>query len=148
MNEFLPMIQESLLTVGGALIALLAAMAVRAISNYTVKVKAEATKIKNEGLFSLADDAIALASDLATTTVTSIEQTTAATLRKAVKDGLGTPAQMKQLAYDAAEELQAKLHPQYIAALEEVYGDVNAYLLNLIEQKVWELKNLSAPSEV
>lgn len=141
MNEFLPLFQDAMVTIGGAAITLLAAFAVRAINSYTLRLKAEATKITNEGLFTLTDTAIALASDLATTTVTAIEQQTAATLREAVKAGIATPEEMKQLALDAVEEIRKQLHPQYVAAIEDVYGDVNAYLLKLIEQKVWELKN-------
>lgn len=141
MNEFLPLFQDAMVTIGGAAITLLAAFAVRAINSYTLRLKAESTKITNEGLFTLTDTAIALASDLATTTVTAIEQQTAATLREAVKAGIATPEEMKQLALDAVEEIRKQLHPQYVAAIEDVYGDVNAYLLKLIEQKVWELKN-------
>lgn len=144
MNELIPMLQEGLLTIFGAVLTLLAALATRAVTNYTVKVKAEAASIKDNALGELAMDAITLAEQLALTTVTAIEQTTAATLRQAVKDGTATPEEMKELAYDAVLQLKVQLHPTYLHAIEDVYGDAENYLLNLIEQKVWELKNLPA----
>ena len=141
MNELLPMIQDGLITVAGAIITLLAAYAVRAINTYTVRLKVESLKIANDDQRTLVETAIARLGALATTTVTALEQTTAKTLREAVKAGNADRAELKQLATDAMYQIKFALAPEYLEAIEETYGDAEEYILKVIEEKVWQIKN-------
>lgn len=141
MNELMPMVQDALVTVGTAVISLLAAYAVKAIRDLTVKLQVETIKLANEDERQLIEAAITRVNNLATTTVTSIEQTTAKALRESVKLGTADKKDLMQLAEDALFQIQTSLSDEYLIAIEDSFGDAEAYILNVIEQKVWELKN-------
>lgn len=148
MNELLPMLQEGLTTIAGAVITLLAAYAVRAINTYTIRLRVEALKLSNDEQRTLAETAIARLNALATTTVTAFEQTTAKALREAVKAGKADPDELKQLSQDALYQIKFALAPEYLQVIEETYGDAEEYILKVIEQKVWQVKNAPLAADI
>jgi len=140
MSEIMPVINDTLITIATAILGLLGAVAVNAIQKLSVKIQMEAIKLANEDDRNLINNAIWRLHELATTTVTSIEQTTAAALREAIKQGTAEPGALKDLATEAYYTIMENLSPEYQDALSEVFGDLETYVTNIIEQKVWELK--------
>lgn len=110
------------------------------IRKATAKVKAEAAKIQNEEQRKLVETAITRLDDVAGKTVRSIEQTTAAALREAVKDGTVSRDELTALSGQAYQEIIHILNPAYLSVLEESLGDLQAYITHTIEAKVLELK--------
>ena len=80
---------------------------------------------------------------LAGITVGAIEQTTAHQLREAVKDGRVDREELQALAAQAFAEIKAGVSPTAQQVITDQLGDFDAYLTNLIERKVLELKTAS-----
>jgi len=121
-------------------ITLLATYAMYYITKATAKVKAQTTKIKDEASRTLLVNALEDVNELAGVTVAAIEQTTAAALRQAVKDGTTDRAELIALGKQAFTEIKAKVTPAAQTAITENLGSFDTYLTNLIETKVLALK--------
>lgn len=121
-------------------IALLAAYGMYYINKATAKIKAQTAKIEDESSRTLIVNALEDVNELAGVTVSAIEQTTAATLRQAVKDGTTDRAELLALGQQAFDDIKAKVTPEAQSAITENLGSFDAYLSNLIEAKVLTLK--------
>ena len=141
MNEIMPVITETLVTIGIALLALLAAYATRGINTVTAKLRAETAKLEDDQFRSYADEALLRAEDLAAKTVTQIEQTTAKALRELVKSGAASRKELEDLGKRAVREVMESLTPEYKDAIFATVGDVETYVTKTVETKVYELKN-------
>ena len=123
-----------------ALITLLAAYGVNAIHKLTRKLNVETQTIKDQAKRDLLLDAIEDVELLATKTVAQIEQTTAKTLREAVKNGTSDRAELVELSNLAFREIESAIRPITVELINENYGDFSKYLAKTIEEKVLQLK--------
>lgn len=149
MNELTPIISNAAVTILTALIALVAAYALRGINALTAKIRIESAGLEDGQVRGFIDEALARLDDLAAKTVTQLEQTTAKALREAVKAGTANADDLKALGRRAVQEIIRNLSPDYRDAIGETVGDLEGYVTNMVETKVFELKNgvLSLPFE-
>lgn len=141
MEEIMPMLTETTVTILTALLALAAAYAVRWVNAATTKVRIESTKIEDDQFREFADEALARVDDLATKTVTQLEQTTAQTLRELVRSGAVSRKELEALGTRAVDEVIYNLSPSYRDAITETVGDLREYVTKAVETKVYQLKN-------
>lgn len=126
-----------------ALIGLLAAYATYGIRKMTEKVKAQIVQLKDDAARQLLNNALEDVEELTTVTVASIEQTTAKSLREAVKDGKVDRSELVALSKHAADEITAAIKPEAQKIIEDNLGSFKDYVSKLIEEKVLELKTLT-----
>lgn len=150
MNELMPVISDAAVTVMVALFSLLAAYAVRGVNTFTAKLRIESAKLEDDQFRGFAEEALARVDDLAAKTVTQIEQTTAKTLREAVKAGTADPEKLRSLGQQAVWEIIDSLSNDYQDAITKTVGDVEDYVTKAVETKVYELKQgfLTLPAEL
>jgi hypothetical protein len=139
-QQFLTQIAMNVALAG---VALLAAYATNAMHKLTEKVKAETMRIKSDEQRKLLNDALDDVDILTKKTVAQIEQTTAKTLREAVKEGIRDKRELEALSIQAFNEIAEALKPESKAMIEENFGDFSKYLTKVIEEKVLELKSES-----
>lgn len=130
----------SLEPVALAAISFLAAFATACIHKAKARIEAETAKIKDEQARQTLDDALDDVDNLATLTVQATEQTTAAELRQAVKDGKADKGELLALGKQAFDAVKAAVAPEAQAAIAKNLGSFDTYLQNLIEAKVLALK--------
>lgn len=123
-----------------AVISLGGAYAVYYIHAAAQKVKAQTAQIKDQALRQQLDNALDDTEYLAGVTVGAIEQTAARQLREAVKDGKVDKEELQALAAQAFAEIKSSVSPEAQKVISDNLGDFDAYLTNLIERKVLELK--------
>ncbi len=136
-------LSQIIIDVALAGVALLAAYAVNAMHKLTKKVKLETQRIKDEEQRKLLTDALDDVEILTSKTVAQIEQTTAKTLREAVKNGVRDKTELEALSMKAFNEIAEALKPESKALIEKNFGDFSKYLTKAIEAKVLELKSSS-----
>jgi hypothetical protein len=129
-----------LLNVVVALIGLGGAFATMLLSKAKAKVEVETEKLNDERQRELVTNAFGSLHDIAIKTVTKIEQTTADSLRQAVKDGKVDREELIALSDQAYDTIFETMKPQYIEVLENELGNIGEYVNALIEEKVHELK--------
>ena len=105
-------LNQVIIDVAMAMIALLAAYGVNAIRKLTEKAKLETESIQNEEQRKLLTDALKDLENLTTNTVAQIEQTTAKALREAVKNGVKNREELEALANKAYNEIAEALKPE------------------------------------
>lgn len=137
MNQLSPVLSDLVL----ATLSLLLAFGVNALHKVTTKVKTETQQIKNDEQRNLLLDALNDVDELVTKTVTQIEQTTAKSLREAVKDELEDKSKLEALGTQAFKEIVEALRPECKELIEKNFGSFSAYLTKTIEAKVFQLKN-------
>lgn len=141
MGTVQPFITQLVTDVAIAALALLAAIAVNAVHKLTQKIQLQTKQIKSDEQRQLLLEALDDVENLTEKTVTAIEQTTAKTLREAVKQGTKDRSELLALSRDAYTEIVHGLKPEYITLIENNYGNFSTYLSKVIESKVFELKN-------
>ncbi len=144
MENIMPVLSDSVLTVAAALLSLLCAFAVDSIRALTAKLKAESSKLQSEELRIVADEAVARVNDLAEKAVKTTEQTVAGELRGLVKAGEADKENLKDLGVKVCWEVERNLQQDFWDVLEITVGDVERYIKNTVEAKVYELKQHSA----
>lgn len=103
-----------------------------------LKAEAEASRSQLAGIaFGAADKVLEAVTRAA---VGKLESTTAAQLREKVKAGESEFAELAALSKEALDEIVRQLKPDIRAALTEVVGDLNAYILNRIETALPQVK--------
>lgn len=134
------------------LIALLSAYCVFYIRKAVSKVKAQTAQIKDEATRSLLDNALADVESLSLMTVGAMEQTTAQTLRDAVKLGKVDREELVALGQQAFDEIKAAVTPKAQQIITDNLGDFDEYLTKCIENAVRQVKNdtpyITIPPEV
>jgi len=139
-----PIIAELLNVLVSIVIALLG-LVLAYVTYYIRKVSQRLQeKSKNE----LIDNAISRLEQLVTVSVQAAEQTVAAELRQAVKDGKVDRSELLALADNVKQQVLAKLNTETLAILKETFGDVDRLVTDYIEAKVLELKQSTAIVEV
>jgi hypothetical protein len=136
------MLTQILLDISIALLSLAASYTILLINRWKKKLELEAEKIKDERQRSLVQDALNQLNMLVSKTVTSIEQTTAGSLRQAVKQGLGDKQALLELSGQAYAEIVGKLKPEYRQILQQELGNLEKLITDSIEEKVFELKSI------
>jgi stalled ribosome rescue protein Dom34 len=134
-------LSQIVIDVAMAAIALLAAYAINAMRKLTEKAKLETKRIQDEAQRKLLTDALDDLETLTSKTVAQIEQTTAKTLREAVKNGVKDKAELEALSKKAFNEIAEALKPESKALIQKNFGNFSKYLTNAIEAKVLELKS-------
>ncbi|OCZ53810.1 guanylate kinase [Dehalobacter sp. TeCB1] len=138
--EVTTLITQVLSNLALGIIALLGALISLYVRKGIKKLQAETQKINDEATRTVFDAALTRLNDVALKTVNAIEQTTKKDILKAVSDGTANRDQLKNLAFDAYEEIVATLEPEYRNLLEGSLGDAQTYIMNLIEEKLEEVK--------
>ena len=136
-------LSQIIIDVALAGVALLAAYAINAMRKLTEKVKLETQHIKDDEQRRLLTDALEDVESLTSKTVAQIEQTTAKTLREAVKNGVRDKTELEALSMKAFNEIAEALKPESKALIENNFGNFSKYLTKAIETKVLELKSTS-----
>lgn len=140
MEAITAQLSDTLVSVALAVISLLGAYALYYIRQASGKLKEQTAQLKDNGLRQQLENALDDAEYLAGVTVGAIEQTTAKQLREAVKDGKVDKEELSALAAQAFAEIKGAISPAAQQVITENLGDFDAYLSNLIERKVLELK--------
>jgi len=143
MNEI---VSKVIVNIVIALLGLAASYSILLINKAKQKIDVETEQIKNDKQRALARDALEQVNILAAKTVTSIEQTTAKALREAVKDGTTNREELLGLADQAHLEILQELKPKYREVLEKELNDINKYISDTVEEKVFELKKFGVCS--
>lgn len=121
-----------------AAVVTIAAIVLKKVLGYAdAWLKSKKTKAEAEGKQSLADlfeSASVLLNAVTTTTVSKIEATKAAALRKAVHAGQAAVGELNLLSDEAYEEIVAQLTPAVVSVLAETVDDVEIYIRNKIEE--------------
>ena len=136
---------EVLVNLALGVITLLGAVAMFGIQKLLGKVKEQTAQIKDEASRKLLTDALEDVETLAIVTVGSIEQTTAAALREAVKDGKTDREELLKLGKQAFDEVKAAITPQAQQAITDNLGSFDVYLAKVIENAVLQLKHSAPP---
>lgn len=131
---------EVLINLSLGVLTLLGALAGLYIQKGIQKLQAETAKVKDEATRNLFYDALDRLDDVAGKTVNKIEQTTKKQLMKAVEEGTMNKEALRNLAYDAYDEIVKTLEPDYLQVVMETMGDSRTYIMNLIEEKLEEIK--------
>lgn len=105
-----------------------------------IKIKADTEKIKDERQRQLVNGAFDHLNTIVVKTVTKIEQTAAEGIRKAVKDGSADRDELLKLGEEAYKEITSTMKPEYHDLLENEIGDLETFIRNMIEEKVFEIK--------
>jgi Na+-transporting methylmalonyl-CoA/oxaloacetate decarboxylase gamma subunit len=134
---------EGVSTIMLALLGLLAAYATYGIRKFTAKVKMQTEQLKDEGARLLLNNALEDVEELTAVTVAAIEQTTAKSLREAVKAGKADREELLALASRAATEISAAVKPEAARLIQENFGSFKDYVAKLIEEKVLNLKTIT-----
>lgn len=120
---------------------LIPAVIVKGIHECAKTMKAKTELIKEEHTRTFLETAINQTEYLAKTAVVAMEQTTAEELRDKVKDGQLSREELKQVAITVYNQIVTQLNPDYQEAIQGAYGDIQVYVTNLIEAKLYELKH-------
>lgn len=131
---------EVLVNLALGVITLLGAYGVYFIQKAAAKVQTQTAQIKDESSRKLLNDALADVENLAIVTVGSIEQTTAAALREAVKGGKADREELLALGKKAFDEVKAAIAPEAQKVITDNLGSFDDYLSKLIENAVRRVK--------
>lgn len=143
---------EVLINLALGVITLLGAYGVYFIQKAAAKVQTQTARIKDESSRKLLNNSLADVKNLASVTVGSIEQTTAAALREAVKNGKADREELLALGKKAFDEVKAAIAPEAQKVITDNLGSFDDYLSKLIENAVRRVKQenpyIAFPGEV
>ena len=128
---------EMLLNVALAVLALAGAYAVYYIRLGASKLKAQTAQIEDASTRKVLDDALKDVENLATLSVSAMEQTTAKALREAVKGGKASREELVALGKQVFDEVKASIAPE---AQRVITKNLDEYLTKYIEATVLEIK--------
>jgi len=134
------MASEVLVNVALGVITLLGAYAVYYIRVGVSMAKAKTAQIENDATRKLLNDALADVENLAVKSVGAMEQTTAKTLRDAVKVGNGDREKLVALGKQVFDEVKAAITPDAQALITKNLGSFDSYLTKCIEDAVRRVK--------
>jgi CHAD domain-containing protein len=134
------LVNETLVSIGMALVTLAGAYSTYYIKKLTDKLSLETKKLEDEAQRKLVEQALNRLDDVVEKTVNKIEQTTVKKLKKSISQGLKDKSELKYLAIEAYDEIRKTLEPEYLDLLEDTLGDARTYIKNTIEDKVLNLK--------
>lgn len=147
MPELQSAVTQAFIDVALAAIALLATWATVHINQATARLKAETQLMQDAAQAELVQRALDRVNEVATKTVERIEQTTAGTLRQAVKEGKADRATLLRLGLQAYDDVRHTVGPDVMQLLTAELGDVSTYVQDTIESALYKLK-ASQPASV
>lgn len=121
-------------------ITLLCALLMSFVQKGIAKAKMQTQQIKDDEQRKLFTNALENVNELVGVTVGSIEQTTAATLRLAVKDGKADRKELLALGEQAFNEVKAAIGPEVQKVITDNLGSFDYYLSKCIENAVRKVK--------
>lgn len=131
---------EVLVNLSLAVISLAGAYAVYYIRLGASKLKAQTAQIEDESARKVLDNALADVENLATKSVGAMEQTTAKTLRDAVKSGAANREDLLALGKQVFNEVKAAIAPEDQKVITDNLGSFDDYLTKCIEDAVLKVK--------
>lgn len=131
---------EMLVNVALAVLALAGAYAVYYIRLGASKLKAQTAQIEDASTRKVLDDALKDVENLATLSVSAMEQTTAKALREAVKGGKASRDELVALGKQVFDEVKASIAPEAQRVITKNLGSFDEYLTKYIEATVLEIK--------
>jgi phage tail protein X len=147
MDAILDTLQDILIKIVIGLLGLAATYAMYYIKKAVAKIMLEADKIKDDKQRALVKEAIDRVDELAYKAVAATEQTVAAALRKAVKEGIANREELLALGAQACEEVYSQLSPAVIEALKSQVNDVDKYIADTVESMVLGIKSKPKPGD-
>lgn len=121
-------------------ITLLGALGTYYLQKAIQKLQVETVQIKDEAARNYVNDALKRLDDVTKKTVNKIEKTIKKEVLAAVDAGTVSPDKIKDLALDAYNEIIKTLEPDYMQVIQDTMGDAQTYIMNLIEEKLEEIK--------
>ncbi|MDD3415501.1 MAG: hypothetical protein PHY47_16075 [Lachnospiraceae bacterium] len=122
------------------LILIIARQLVAILNAFLEKKKAEATEANNKSAATAYSLAITVLNSITETTVSQIEATQAAAVRKAVKSGQKEFTELTKLSDDAYLDIVDQMSPIVMEALESCVGNTETLIRNKIEEVLPEVK--------
>lgn len=139
------MLKEIIITVLAAAVLTLAVIVVRRTLNLLnellVSKKAEAEAAGNRAAAEAYGMAVAVLNSITEATVSRIEATQAAAVRKAVKNGEKPFTELTGCSEDAYQDILAQLSPYVMASLETCVGNTERLIRNKIEEVLPKVKS-------
>nr|DAP14051.1 MAG TPA: hypothetical protein [Caudoviricetes sp.] len=132
---------QAMLNVALGIIALLGAYGVYFVQKAAAKVQAQTAQIKDTAARNLIENAIKDTETLTLKAVGAMEQTTAAALREAVKNGTADRESLLALGEKVFNSVKAELGPDVQDTITDNLCDFDTYLRLLIEDTVMKVKN-------
>lgn len=132
---------QAMLNVALGVIALLGAYGVYFVQKVAVKVQAQTAQIKDTAARNLIENAIKDTETLTLKAVGAMEQTTAAALREAVKNGTADRESLLALGEQVFNSVKAELGLDVQDTITDNLCDFDTYLGLLIEDTVMKVKN-------
>lgn len=133
-------VTEVLVNIALAVITLAGSYAVYYIRLGASKLKAQTAQITDESARKVLDNAMADVVTLATLSVNAMEQTTAKSLREAVKSGTATREELVALGKQVFTDVKNAIALQAQKAITENLGSFDDYLTKCIEDAVLKVK--------
>jgi len=135
-------VNEALMNVAAGLVALGAAYAMYFLKRAADKLKAETSHIQEQTKKQMIWHALDRLEETAEKVVLKTEQTVAGELRQALKDGKKADrAELLALGQRACQEIMQTLEPEVVQMLQANLGDLQAYVLSIVEAQVKRLKD-------
>lgn len=139
------MFKEAIITVLAAVILTLAIIVMRramaVLRKLLEKNKAEAAAANNKAAVAAYEMAISVLDSIAEITVSRIEATQAAAVRKAVKNGEKAFTELTKFSEDAYQDILAQLAPYVMESLETCVADTERLIRNKIEDVLPKVKS-------
>ena len=138
------MVKEIIISAVAAVLVTLAVIALKRVVEITKaclqEKLAKAERENSETLKVMYSLAITVLDNLANITVSRIEATKAATIRKAVKAGKKGFTELTQLSEEAYQDIVEQISPSIMQVLESCVGDTERLIRNKIEEVLPRIK--------
>ena len=129
-----------LMALASAFVAALFVAVVKLIPIGAAVLKSRAEAIKDEALRRKVQSAIDDIANATTTIVNSLQQTIVGPLKAASEDGKLTPEEIQAITTNAVNEIKAISSDESMKILEEYKVDVEALIVNLIQERIFNMK--------
>lgn len=123
------------------LIAMLVNRGLKLLRELLVIKKVEAEAADNKAAAAAYEMALTVLDSVAESTVSRIEATQAAAVRKAVKNGEKAFTELTKFSEDAYQDIVAQLAPYVMVSLETCVADTEKLIRNKIEEVLPKIKN-------
>lgn len=140
-------LQDFVSTLTIALLGLLSTFLIACAKKGFDWLSAKIDAIASEKARAAAQDAVKDFEKIVTTTVTSLQQTLVKDIKESIAndDGVYTREDLLKLKDKALESVKAQLTVATKEALSTVYADVDAFMEDMVEEVVFNLKNKVVP---
>lgn len=139
-SEIFQILQEVMANVIIGLVIVALYYILNCLKGWQEKVKVQLEGVQDENFKRLLEGALERVEKLTGITVAGIEGRIGKTLREQVKEGKLDKVHLELLGKQAREQIISLLEPPYEAILRDSTGDLEAYIDNLIEAKLEEIK--------